>query len=559
MLSIHILQGPDTGAVFPLPEDEPQLIGRSSEALPCSDPTMSRRQAELTPDQGHWFVRDLDSANGTQVNGQLITTRMQLKPGDQIRCGSTLMVLLDRDPAAAHVSTSGNVKIIEPVDEVFKQPREQLDVPRRQDHTLMIRSDDEPHALEHLRLLYRLASLTATCLDQDNLLQQAIQLVKEEFEPTRIYVVLSDGDTSSDLPIIARGGSRPGDDLSAQVELSIRMAIGDRDMVHCVDASKDSRLQTSDGERDVMQGSLACVPITSGDRLFGALYMDVEPGPRRYEEADARLLRALGQHLGLAIYNIELVSSAVRRERLAAVGETVATLSHSIKNILQGLRGGFDAIEIALNQKDLEMAAEGWPILSRNLDRIMQLTMNMLAYSKPRTLELEPASLPMIIQDVVDLLMGPCRRKKVRLDVRVDPDVPPIQVDVQAIHQALVNLVTNAIEAVEPETGLITIRSEYLPDEDFMRVEVMDNGPGISSEDRLRIFEPFVSTKGQRGTGLGLAVTRGIIQQHGGSIELSSGTQPGATMVITLPGSRSQADSGDTHLPHLPTGDRGPG
>ena len=146
-----------------------------------------------------------------------------------------------------------------------------------------------------------------------------------------------------------------------------------------------------------------------------------------------------------------------------------------------------------------------------------------------------------------------------RLEVQVDPDVPPIQIDVQAIHQALVNLVTNAIEAVEPGTGLITIRSEYLPDEDSMRVEVMDNGPGISSEDRLRIFEPFVSTKGQRGTGLGLAVTRGIIQQHGGTIELSSGTQPGATMVIILPGSRSQADSGDTHLPHLPTGDRGPG
>ena len=81
MLLLQVIEGPDQGRVLPLPEDEPQLIGRSSEALPSTDTSISRRHAELTPDEGVWFVRDLDSANGTFVNDELISDRVALQPG----------------------------------------------------------------------------------------------------------------------------------------------------------------------------------------------------------------------------------------------------------------------------------------------------------------------------------------------------------------------------------------------------------------------------------------------------------------------------------------------
>ncbi|MCZ6735007.1 MAG: FHA domain-containing protein, partial [Planctomycetota bacterium] len=82
MLVLHVLQGPDRGMRFDLPADEPQLIGRSSESLPLTDSTVSRRHAELTPDDGKWFLRDLDSSNGTFVNGARITKdRVELSPG----------------------------------------------------------------------------------------------------------------------------------------------------------------------------------------------------------------------------------------------------------------------------------------------------------------------------------------------------------------------------------------------------------------------------------------------------------------------------------------------
>ena len=92
MLILTVLQGPDRGRRFELPDDEPQLIGRSGESLPLKDQTISRRHAELTPDEGRWIINDLQSANGTFINGLRVNGRRVLKPGDQIRTGSTLFL-----------------------------------------------------------------------------------------------------------------------------------------------------------------------------------------------------------------------------------------------------------------------------------------------------------------------------------------------------------------------------------------------------------------------------------------------------------------------------------
>ncbi|MCZ6835635.1 MAG: FHA domain-containing protein, partial [Planctomycetota bacterium] len=93
MLLLHIIEGADRGKKFELPGHEPQLIGRSTEALPISDETVSRRHAELTPDNGKWFVRDLDSSNGTYINGRPVLDREEVVPGDRIKCGSLVAVL----------------------------------------------------------------------------------------------------------------------------------------------------------------------------------------------------------------------------------------------------------------------------------------------------------------------------------------------------------------------------------------------------------------------------------------------------------------------------------
>ncbi|MDA7765905.1 FHA domain-containing protein, partial [bacterium] len=110
MYSLLVAEGPDAGARFPLPEREPQLIGRSTEAIPIRDDSVSRRHAELTPDQGRWWIRDLDSHNGTFVNDAPVLERVPLGPGDRIRCGDTVLVLIHSEEA----HSQGGIRAADP-------------------------------------------------------------------------------------------------------------------------------------------------------------------------------------------------------------------------------------------------------------------------------------------------------------------------------------------------------------------------------------------------------------------------------------------------------------
>ena len=127
----------------------------------------------------------------------------------------------------------------------------------------------------------------------------------------------------------------------------------------------------------------------------------------------------------MALENTRLFQENVHRERLAAAGETVATLSHSIKNILQGMRGGADVVEFALRKNSLEDAKRGWKLLERNLDKVGALTMNMLAFSKARKPTLEITHLPHILNECMELVKVPAADRHVTIlpEISTTPSV----------------------------------------------------------------------------------------------------------------------------------------
>ncbi|MEO0631222.1 MAG: ATP-binding protein, partial [Planctomycetota bacterium] len=174
--------------------------------------------------------------------------------------------------------------------------------------------------------------------------------------------------------------------------------------------------------------------------------------------------------------------------------------------------------------------------------------------SRQRNIEIELTKLGPLLDDCAQLLEGLCRTRQVVLLVDVDPDIPPLPMDPNLMHQAMMNLVTNAVEAVEPKTGTVTVRVEYYPkgrpvgdghksgsriakpDAAEVEIAVIDNGPGIEKARREWIFEPFHTTKGMRGTGLGLAVTKRIIEDHRGEIWVEDTPRGGgATFRVLLP------------------------
>src|SRR6478752_6897107 len=157
-----------------------------------------------------------------------------------------------------------------------------------------------------------------------------------------------------------------------------------------------------------------------GDEIIGVIYIDSSVRNYTYSPDQLRLLTAIGLQAGLAIQNAKLYRQGIEAERLAAIGETTAALSHSIKNILQALRGGADVVEMGLKANNTNQASKGWRIVERNLDKIYNLTMNLLSYSKPREPQFEPVNPKKLVEECLELIAGAAAEKRVMAVADVD-------------------------------------------------------------------------------------------------------------------------------------------
>ncbi|MCX5661562.1 MAG: ATP-binding protein [Planctomycetota bacterium] len=546
MLILTVLQGPDKGRQFKLPDNEPQLIGRSSEALPLTDQTISRRHAELTPDSGRWIINDLESSNGTYVNGQKVQKRRLLQPGDQIRTGLTLMLYGQEVPATRHEG----VRVARPGE---MDVAVSATVVSSDDSMIMAVPDARAAAAVQLRVIYDITNLIGSTLEQQDLLERVMDLIFDYFNADRGFILLQDSPNDRPAPVVLRHRVQPKRKVDGQITVSrtiVQHVMHKAEGVLSSNAMTDQRFASGDSVQAYAIRSAMCVPIKFKDRLFGVIHIDSQVANFTYTEDQLRLLTAIGVQTGLALSNASLYAERLQRERLAAVGQTVASLSHSIKNILQGMRGGADVVELGLKKENMKLVRSGWGIVSRNLDRIYDLTMNMLAYSKQRKPELEMTNLPVLLDEIITLVQQLYDTKEVALIVDTDPDMPPVPVDASGVHQAVLNLLHNALDAVEAKTGAVSLRCEFDPEGQRARIHVNDNGPGIDAVNRQRLFQPFYSTKGQRGTGLGLAVTKKILQEHGGTIDVESTPGTGTTITLNFSISPTAApQSADTHGP----------
>jgi len=192
-------------------------------------------------------------------------------------------------------------------------------------------------------------------------------------------------------------------------------------------------------------------------------------------------------------------------------------------------------VQRGLDHRDFATTTKGWRILDRNLGRVYTLMLNMLAFSKQREPHLEMRYVGQVIKDVIELTKEQADESGVELIAEYDEEAPPIPLDYDGLHQAVLNLVVNAIEAVPRGSGKVRVAVQFDAVERRVIVRVADNGPGVPKGERPDVFEPFHSNKGQGGTGLGLAVARKNVNELGGSIELCESEEGGAEFVIRLP------------------------
>lgn len=228
----------------------------------------------------------------------------------------------------------------------------------------------------------------------------------------------------------------------------------------------------------------------------------------------------------------------VEAERLAAVGQTVAGLSHAIKNITGGLKGGAFVLEKGLELGEQKYLMQGWEMIKGNVDKITNLSMDLLNYAKDIRPECRDCDPNQPLREVVALMRPRAKAHGINLSTQFDKDVGPCHFYPDLIHHSLLNLVTNALDACIASPGnkekRVMVRAirrrgwgvEY---------QVEDTGCGMNADVKKKIFQRFFSTKGSGGTGIGLMITKKIIDEHNGVIEAESKEGSGSRFIIRIP------------------------
>ena len=550
MPSLFVIQGRNRGTRYDLAHHEGSLgIGRDAgNFVQLEDNEVSRRHAEIQKVGDAFVVGDLSSSNGTWLNNRKID-RAELASGDRIQVGRTVLVyardsseapspgMVDIVPAKHAADASRIVRTIRDVD--GGAPEEDT-----QNRWLA-------RARSNLQVMYRTSLAVSHTLDIDELLGRILELVFEWVEADRGCIMLLDPE-SKQLRTKARRDRRVDQATSMAISRTILDYVLDRgEGVITSDAQEDDRF--SGGHSVVRTGvrEAICVPMQGRYGTVGVIYVDttlplgdvLEGGQRRFTDEHLKLMTAIGHQAALAVEDTTYYSGMVQAERLAAMGQTIATLSHHIKNILQGIRGGSYLVDLGLENEDIALVRKGWDIVSRNQNKISSLVMDMLSFSKEREPDPVPSDLVAVVTDIVETVQQRAAEIGAEISWTPPPNMPLLLFDPEALSRAILNVVTNALDAVEERTGgKVTIGLECDAAERIVRVAVSDNGAGMSPETLAGIFNLFVSTKGARGTGLGLTVSRKILREHGGDILVSSHPGSGSTFVMEFP-LRTEADA----------------
>jgi len=301
------------------------------------------------------------------------------------------------------------------------------------------------------------------------------------------------------------------------------------------DAQNDPRLYRQvDNATGMVTRNILCVPIHSKERMWGVLELINKHNQADFTDDDLRLIEVVSNEIGLALENSHLHSEIVRKERMAAIGQTVSGLAHCIKNILNGIRSGSAVVDRAMTDDDFDKVKNGWQTVRRNNDMLGNLVLDMLALARESEPRPFPSDINDLAQQVCELLAETAAERKVTIDFVAAESLDEVTLDPTHFYRCLLNLVSNAIDASN-ESGHVCVRVYRNPGRSRFTVRVSDNGEGMSKETAGKLFQEFFSTKGGKGTGLGLPVTKKLINQMNGTIRFHSVLGRGTRFVFALP------------------------
>lgn len=576
MSSFYVIEGPDRGRRYELLPNRVETIGREEGAtVQLHDTEVSRKHAKVIYDSGRFLITDLNSSNGTFVNQIRVTTTSAINSGDKINVGSTCLLFTQTPTNEQDDSGASSINFELPSEDhsqivqTMRHTEEDRPFSVQDCQSFLSSSLDKTEQAEsYLRLVYETSTALKSTGSIDDLMDKILDLIFQWINPDRGCIILSEPHTH-ELQVRCYRVREKGVKEKMTISRTILDYVTSKNEgVLSRNAMNDARFDASASIVHQKVSEAICVPLDGRYGVAGVIYIDTEANDNvlnpvrnmasgrtaHFDESHLKMMVAIAHQAAIAIEDIRFYSAMIQSERLAAIGQTVANLSHHIKNILQGVSGGSYLIESGLKNHDEKLISKGWGIVERNQGKISSLVMDMLTFSKERTAEPVLDNMNDALDEVVELMKPRAEEFNVALTWVRNEQFPEFCFDRNLINRAVLNLVTNAIDAAADNVsqlvadaqgdqnalnsipqGAVSVTLGWGEIPTNVRISVFDNGAGVPANQVEQIFVPFVSTKGSKGTGLGLPVVKKVVTEHGGTVTCVPLEKGGTVFHIDLP------------------------
>lgn len=532
---------------------EQTTIGRHpSNDIVLALESISRFHARIDSRGDYYILQDLNSSNGCYVNGEKIT-QLAIHNGDQVTFGNIDFDFTNEasDPHGVQTSSIVGMDILDIRDDKFDSARgttqsvlkaEQIQskvkssvissTDTRADKATLVKLN------QRLSALYRLSEMLRE-LDtegESSILDKVLDVIFDAIPADRGVILTRVHPESEELEVGAvKYRDKPI--VAQKVSVSRTMldqVINERISILSRDAQADDRFSSSESIIATKIRSAICAPMIISDKVLGAVFLDTMNMQKQFTQEDLEFVTIVASETGVSLANLRLQKEVIHRQRLAAVGETVAGISHNVKNILLLSQGGAELLSRAMEKEDLKGAKDAWAVVSRGIDKIGKLVRDMLEYSSHKTPELAEVDINDLICHIAEEVEEQLISRSVTLELDLDEDIEARKLDELGLQRTMANLIVNSMEAIQHQEGHITVTTGRRPDRSLV-ITVKDNGSGIPENKLNRIFFPFFTTKGSSGTGLGLCMCKKCIEDMGGKITCESKENIGTTFTIEIP------------------------
>jgi len=406
-----------------------------------------------------------------------------------------------------------------------------------------------------LAALNEISRTVTSSLDLDEVLVATMQGIQEILHVEAGSLVLVDEETgelvfrrtlSPEQGWITGRTLQPGQGVVGHV-----VATGQPYMANDVSTS-DLSLPRVNGENSLIPRAVLVVPLIIRDRIIGAIELINKLGSA-FIDADLDLLQTMAGSVAVAVENAQLYAELadfthelersqaqlVQAEKMAAIGRLASSIAHEINNPLQAIH---NSLHLAMMEKlPEEKRSEYVGLGQKEVERLIEIVQRMLDFYRPSKGGVVQTDVKKVLKDVLVIAGKRLQHGRIRVYTRLADNLPPVPAIPDQLAQVFLNIMINSIDAM-PEGGDLRIGTLLTEDGEWVLVAFRDSGPGLTPEQISNIFEPFYTTK-PSGTGLGLAISYGIVERHGGTIEVSSKPDQGATFLVRLPVHPAQATS----------------